>query len=152
MTDRIESVLEGWRGTPYMRGQSCRGVGVDCVRLVAAALAELEGVPVPELPRLPQDVGWHDQAIADKGARALVRAFWPAEQIVSRHVEPGDIVEVSPADGGGSHVFIVGGKVGLWHAHYPRVMRTGMSVGPGFKIHRVWRLRGRAERWKARAS
>ena len=148
----IERTLSAWKGTPYMKGQQMREQGVDCVRFVAAALAEMEGKPHHVLPRLATDTGWHDPAAAEVGAKALVRLVWPVHQVEGPEVQPGDIIEVAPVGiepdaGGGSHVYIVGGEPGLWHAHPPRVMRSGMILEQGFHVHRIWRLGDRVTRW-----
>ena len=53
ITARLETVLQSWKGTPYGLGQQCKGMAVDCVRLVCGVLDEPSDMLDPDL-LLPQ--------------------------------------------------------------------------------------------------
>ena len=145
---RVETICESWEGTRYMRGQCRRGAGVDCFRFVGAVLAELEGKEQPELPRVASDIGYHDEAGSRRAAAALLRLFAPVVDVdPADGIEAGDLVLGRSVGGGPAHAFIVGGRPGLWHAHHPRVMRSGLSISEfRLEVDRVYRMGDRTER------
>lgn len=142
---RIEAVLARWDGTPYMKGQQCRGAGVDCLRYVTAVLDELNGFARCPIPNIPQDAAMHDPTLAARTMRAIINAYGPATVVRDRVVEPGDVVVVGPPGGGPGHAMIVGSPYRIWHATNRSVQRTGMTI-VGMKVFRVYRPIGK-ERW-----
>jgi cell wall-associated NlpC family hydrolase len=124
---RLEFVLRRWDRTPYMAGQRCRGIGVDCVQFVTAVLDELHGVST-KVPRLRPDSAVHDGRQALPTIKAIRAGF---ESVVVRDstIEPGDVIVVraTPFPSGPrryGHVLIAGWEVGtLFHAASP----TGVS-------------------------
>lgn len=139
---RIEAVLSAWDGTPYMKGQQCRGAGVDCLRFVTAVLDELNGHAHCPIPNIPQDAAMHDPVLAARTMRAIIKAYGPATVVRDRIVEPGDVVVVGPPDGGPGHAMIVGSPRRIWHATNRSVQKTG-TVIVGMKVFRIYRPSGK---------
>lgn len=70
MRAEIVAAARGWVGTPYRHRAALRGVGCDCLGLLAGVWAEVTGTPPPALPNYRAD--WRDgshaselQALAD---------------------------------------------------------------------------------------
>lgn len=125
---RILRVLRSWEGTPYMRGQQCKGVAVDCVRYLAGVADELYGTKREPTERLPHDWALHDPSQAFSALRKILRLYSPLEKIEGA-VEAGDALVVGPLRGGPGHVIYCGPVPGsLWHAGRNRVERTSLSV------------------------
>jgi cell wall-associated NlpC family hydrolase len=57
------AAAERWLGTPFHRYASLRGVGVDCVHLVAELYGAAGAIPQPyTLPRYSMDGGHHNES------------------------------------------------------------------------------------------
>ena len=70
MRAEIVAAARGWVGTPYRHRAALRGVGCDCLGLLAGVWAEVTGTAPPALPNYRAD--WRDashaselQALAD---------------------------------------------------------------------------------------
>lgn len=140
---RLGQVLESWEGTPYMSGQRCRGVGVDCVRFVVAVLDELTGRHT-DIRTIPPDTCLHAPAKAREAAERLSLAF-EADRVTDA-LEAGDVIVTGPVGGGPGHVMIVGHrKSEVWHASYPMVHKVGLRgvYLCGHQVFDVFRLRDR---------
>lgn len=125
-------MLRSWQGTPYLPGQCARQVGVDCVRFSSGVLADLRGVPAPELPRLAQDLSYHAPAAALEAAAHMLRACRPLRRVRDGSVEPGDQLVVARTSGAPGHAMVAGWQpFTLWHAPGPggRVEWTGLDLG-----------------------
>lgn len=95
-----------WIDTPWMAGQSCPGVGVDCVQFVVAVLDALHGYEHKPAPRLPQDLGANNPEAARQAAREILSRY-PHDRVTDAVVEPGDVI-VCPVGDGPGHVLLVG--------------------------------------------
>lgn len=139
---RLEAALVSWEGTPYMRGQQLRGVGVDCVRFVAAVMDEVLGRPRTPIETLPDDAALHDRVGAICGMKRLRKLFWPNKPIpLDAPLEPGDIVVTGPENGGPGHGMIVGARPNtIWHSSGTSVHWTGLRPPKGHKVFRVYRM------------
>jgi len=141
--ERLKQVLGPWLGTPYMKGQRCKGSGVDCVRFVTGVLDELYGFERVSAPKLPQDVALHSRATAIGAMKALLEIYPFHEEVTGPMIQPGDIIVVGPLKGGPGHVMIVGPRRNtLWHSHQPiGVQITGLAFNEQeqevFKIYRL---------------
>lgn len=116
--DRMRLVLAAWDGTPYMQGQQCPGVGVDCVRFVTGFLAAMDRREgnLGDL-KIPQDASMHNKKKA-LGAMRFFLSEWPDHENIldSGRVQPGDILVLGPPNGGPGHAIVVGpDKNTLWH-------------------------------------
>lgn len=138
---RLEELLLSWERTLYMPGQQRRGVGVDCVRFVAAVLDELLARPATPLETLPSDASLHNRAGALRGMRRLRELFMPNRPISEGEpVEPGDVVVTGPLGGGPGHAMIVGARPRLWHSSVSSVHWTGLRAPKGHRVFRVYRM------------
>lgn len=146
--ERLEQVLQSWRGTPWLEGQRCKGErgGVDCRYFVAGVLDELYGVDhARALPRVANDIGVND---ARAGARAVeaMMALYPHTINRSGLAEPGDILIARRGMGPG-HALIVGPRPNVaWHAMRGIGVTT---IGPGRLsnlVMRIYRM-SRKESW-----
>lgn len=89
---RLAGIARRWENTPYMPGQRVRGVGVDCVQLVAAVYDELcRNRAKTRIPRLPPNSGPHDARAGLRTARAVCGAFG-LRLIREPVIEPGDLL------------------------------------------------------------
>lgn len=141
-------VVKPWADTPFMAGQCCPGVGVDCTHFVCAVLDELYGRPPRPLRRWKPGTGL---ANIKAGAQVLraIRQLFPAGQRVAGALEPGDTVALRYGRGP-NHVALVGFKPNtIWHcpmgvggrvAPMPLAMFTG-------RIVRAYRMTDRAAWW-----
>lgn len=82
MTTRADIVAaaRGWLGTPYRHQASLKGVGCDCLGLLAGVWREVGGADVGPLPAYTPD--WAEAAGREtfaEGARRLLREIEPAE-------------------------------------------------------------------------
>lgn len=144
---RLVEVLDRWRGTPYMAGQQMRGVGVDCVRFVAAVLDEFYlREPVP-IETLPTDAALHARDSAIAGMKRLRELYMPNDPVEDGSLEPADVLVTGPKNGGPGHAMIVGPRRNqLWHAAGNEVHTTGFAFFAPFlgnRIFRVYRMRDR---------
>ena len=127
----LAAAAESLIGTPFrFRGHDPR-TGLDCVGLVAAALANL-GLPAPRLPRYSM----RQQSFASQLACAADAGFGE----VTDAMAAGDLVLVRPGPAQ-IHLGIVGIAGGFVHAHagLGRVVVTPPPVP--WPIERHWRLR-----------
>ena len=58
MNTHIVTVARGWVGTPYRHRAAVRGVGCDCLGLLAGVWAEVTETAAPQLPNYRAD--WRD--------------------------------------------------------------------------------------------
>lgn len=137
--DALRVELRSWEGTPYGRGQQCKGVAVDCVRFLCGVLDAMYGLD-NSIPRLPQDMAMHDHASAIAAMR-YISGLYPHEAARGRVLYPGDAVIVGERKGGPGHALIVGPDPNsLWQAGTSEVHRTGISFSVEWKVHRVYRM------------
>lgn len=140
---RVSSVLQSWRGTPYKAGSCARGLdgGVDCVRFVGpGVLDELYGYQREKIERYPPDIGMHDRAAAIKAMHTILRIYEPNGRVEGNIVEAGDVIMVGPAKGGPSHAMFVDARPNhLWHATHDGVISAGtlQPVGTQYAVFRV---------------
>lgn len=73
----IVAAARGWVGTPYRHRAALRGVGCDCLGLVAGVWAEVTGLPAPELPNYRAD--WRDGSHAGELQALAERWLVPSE-------------------------------------------------------------------------
>jgi len=127
----LEQELRTWEGTPYLAGQSLKGVAVDCVRFVVSVAAFLEGREVA-LERLPQDMALHQPESARAAMRDILRVFPLWHPVQGRVVQPGDFVVVGPAGGGPGHAMLCSGRRNLLihSSQAAGVQYTGLLMDP----------------------
>ena len=143
--ENLHRELLRWLGTPYMAGQRVRGIGVDCVQLIAGIFDNLFRRPSPTpVPRLRADAAIH---CPDKGfatVKALLTAF-PCDDVdAEKIIEPGDVLVVrasfdqnGPANLG--HCLIAGTETHTAiHAILPNgvCMAGTRAVGEILKVYR----------------
>lgn len=118
---RLLTILESWRGTAYMEGQSARGVYVDCIHLVSAVLNEMSGDDYD-----PGRLG--SGGNIDRASEMLQRAaaHYQATSIPTDELEPGDVAVADIR--GRLHCLIVGDGE-LWHASILARRVTTASFG-----------------------
>jgi hypothetical protein len=114
-----------------MLGQQCCGVGVDCVRFVAAVMDELHHTVNGPGIRLPYDTSLHNRAGAIKVVHYFVNRYDPLivrKQDGVYRVQPGDVAVVKIGRNPG-HVFVIGPDENTaWHAsENVGVRMTGIS-------------------------
>lgn len=141
VTERVMTVLQEWDQTPYMAGQSCKGVAVDCVRFVSGVLDDLYGSRT-DVPRDVQDIAMHDPKGATRTMRRIRRMFPAHHKVTDRIIEPGDAIVVGEAHGGPGHALFVGAeKNTLWQATKKGVQRCGLGLADGWQeIFRIYRF------------
>lgn len=134
---RLDSVLRSWSGTPWMKGQCCKGRGVDCWFFVVGVLDELYRITPPLPPRLPLDTAINNRPGAVAAIKSLTDRY-PTSKAVG-DVEPGDVVIVrNPATRWGTlqHAMIVGLNSQFWHAGTGGVGFTSLV---GWSVERIFR-------------
>lgn len=129
--DELQRVLLSWEGTPYMKGQQVKGVGVDCWRFVDAVMAELHGIQHEPLPRIAPDLNLHSSTEVYRLVKLAVGRY--PHRLLKSHepVLPGDSVIVKPsAHAGPGHILVAGVEPNsLWHAiNGLGVARTSLAV------------------------
>lgn len=142
ITDRLESVLQSWRGTPYSLGQQCKGVAVDCVRFVCAVLDEMYQQPYQTIDRLPDDIAFHSRERAIDAFRMIMRLYPDHTSVKTDEVEPGDVLICGSKSGGPGHAMIAGTRQSiLWHSNSHEVVQTGLAFPQAgmYHLHRVLR-------------
>jgi len=82
---RVVSVAYGWLGTPYHTGGRLKGVGVDCLTLLAEVYTEAGVVPRIDIPYYPHD--WHLHRGEERYLSGLLRYAHEIEM----SPQPGDI-------------------------------------------------------------
>lgn len=141
---RLAAVLASWEGTPYMPGQSCKGVGVDCVRFVVAVLDELSGKQT-DVRTIAPDAATHAPDVAMAALARLIARF-DCEEVTNNVLEPGDVIATGPENRGPGHAVLVGCERRIcWDATAPRVRRIslGLSALMGHQVFAVYRLKNR---------
>lgn len=149
ITDRLESVLQSWKSTPYGLGQQCKGVAVDCVRFVCGVVDEMYQQPYQSIERLPDDIAFHSREKAIDAFRMIMRLYPDHRSVRSDHVEPGDIVVCGSKSGGPGHAMIVGTEQSiLWHSNTHKVAKTGLAFPQAgmYYLHRVLRVNDK-DKW-----
>lgn len=127
----LARAAEGFVGSPFrFRGRDPRS-GLDCVGLVAAALAKL-GLPAPPLPRYSM----RQSSFAAQLGCAAGAGFEEADD----RLKPGDLLLVRPGPAQ-VHLGIVSATGGFVHAHagLGKVVVTPPPLP--WSIERHWRLR-----------
>lgn len=134
---RLGAILQAWRGTPYMLGQSKQGSGVDCLRFVGAVLDELAGTST-RFETLADDVCVHQPGLAHLVMGDMIDAFHMS-QITGDVLQPGDVVAVGPVDGGPGHAMIVGAlPYSLYEARRPGgVIQSSVGILRVMHFHRT---------------
>lgn len=124
-----------------MAGQCKKGIGVDCVRYVAACADELfNSERRAAIPRIAQDAAWHNPKHVMRAARIMMTAYAPYIEITNNEVEPGDIIAVGPGGGGPAHIMMVGGvRLHIWHAISKCVSQGGTIIWAPFEVKRIYR-------------
>ncbi|MGV3490137.1 MAG: NlpC/P60 family protein [Devosia sp.] len=84
MNADIVAAARGWVGTPYRHRAALRGVGCDCIGLLAGVWAEVTGMSPPELPNYRAD--WRD------GSHAAELQALAARWLQPRTVGPGAVL------------------------------------------------------------
>lgn len=131
---RINDVCESWIGTPYMKGQRCKDIGVDCVQFTCAILDELNNrfIGSTKIDRLASDTGANDKEgiFALRIARQIMKIN-PCEKIPVHCLQPGDILICRLGNNGGpGHTMFVGGKKNLlYHACNGERQVTKIGLG-----------------------
>lgn len=144
---RLHVELESWVGTPYLIGQQCKGVGVDCVRFVGAIL-DFMGRTKTALEMLPADACFHDSKRATASMHAFRTLFRPMDIVDDWRVQPGDVVIVGPVNGGPGHGIIVGCKPGvMYEAGSRQVQRIGTAIPSCRRVFGIFRKGDRATAW-----
>lgn len=145
ITKRLLTVLRSWERTPYIAGQSRKGVGVDCIRFWTSVMDEMYGHERIPAPRKPQDTAMHTHSGALSVLKLILSTYHELEQVHDGNVEPMDSIIVGHRDGGVGHVLLVGPQRNtLWHAGQERVCRTGWGLdGDWQAVKHVYRARNR---------
>lgn len=138
----VLTTIQSWEGTPYVPGQQCKGVAVDCVRFVSGVLDKIMGKTV-KLPRLPQDASFHNPELTKKWLRIFLKHY-PSTVVKNGIVEPGDVIIMGPRNGGPGHAAIIGAK-GYWHCGTYGVCMGGLSVS-GDGVYNFRQVRRSIER------
>ena len=141
--ERLFKILYSWKGTPYMRGQQVKKVGVDCVRFVCGVLDELYNRPFEAIKDLPADSCMENPEGAVKVMLNILRRYDHVKIDLDEgvFVEPGDIVLVGTFRGPG-HAMIVGPNQNqLWHCNGKQVVTsppvfTGKGMDNLFAVFR----------------
>lgn len=147
--DRLERILEEWRGTKYMSGQQCKGTAADCIGFVFGEVDELYGRPSPDRTVLPPDTAMHSPEKARATMRKLRRLYSPNSVVTDRYIEPGDVIVVGPHGGGPGHIMSVGPRKNtLWHcSNQTGVVQVGLSFSNEYQqIFGIYRFDDR-EKW-----
>ena len=142
ITDRLETVLQSWKGTPYKLGQQCKGIAIDCVRLVCGVLDEMYQQPYQKVEVLRDDVAFHSRQAASDGFHTIMRLYPNHSGIRGNEVEPGDILICGSKQGGPGHAMIAGTRQSiLWHTNSHKVVQTGLAFPQAgmYHLHRVLR-------------
>lgn len=142
----LATLLRSWEGTPYMAAQQMQGIGVDCVRFVAAVYDALLHRDRTMMPTLPQDTALHNRAKAIGAMRQLHRLYPEMKPLRNpRFVEPGDLLAVGESTGGPGHAILVGPeKNTLWQTGTLGVYKGGFGlINASQRLFRVYRLTNR---------
>lgn len=149
ITDRLESVLQGWKGTRYGLGQQCKGMAVDCVRFVCAVLDEMYQQPYQDIEFFQDDMAFHSRAAALGAFRTILRLYPEHTALQGNEVEPGDVLICGSKSGGPGHAMIAGTRQSiLWHTDGHSVVQTGLVFPQAgmYHLHRILRANDK-DRW-----
>lgn len=83
---RVVKIAYEWCGTPYQHSARIKGIGADCLTLLAEVFAEAGLVEKVEIPYYPHD--WHLHKTAERYMQGLLKY---AKEIPD-NPQPGDIV------------------------------------------------------------
>ena len=137
---RIKESCDSWDGTPFMLGQSAKGLGVDCIRFVVGFLCDMYRLDARDykFPLISTEACYNDPKLADDIFSQLLHHF-PSTKVPKNptdglfHIQPGDIVCCGPDGGTYGHGMIVGAlPCTFYHATSMGVMLSGgdfMNVG-----------------------
>ena len=126
---KFQFVLNSWRDTPYILGQSCKKVGVDCIHFFHSVLDEMTGYERQFL-RLPPDACFHKRDTSIAALKTILEAYKPYTKIEDGIVQPGDVFVTGTSQGGPGHGMIAGVKRNeIWHATNGGVQTTGIGFG-----------------------
>jgi NlpC/P60 family putative phage cell wall peptidase len=119
---QVIAAAQSWLGTPYHHMGRLKGVGCDCLTLLAAVYHEVGIVPAIEIPFYPPD--WHLHRSAERYLEGLLE--------YAREVDPIEIPGSSPGtEPGNIAVF----RFGRCFAHgaivisWPRVIHAWNGLG-----------------------
>ncbi|WP_423068487.1 NlpC/P60 family protein [Devosia sp. CN2-171] len=84
MSAPIVAAARDWVGTPYRHRAALRGVGCDCLGLLAGVWREVTGTEPPALPNYRAD--WRD------GSHAAELQGLAERWLVPREIEPGAVL------------------------------------------------------------
>ncbi|WP_435200195.1 NlpC/P60 family protein [Qipengyuania sp. 902] len=133
--DAFARAAEALIGTPFALHGRCPQHGLDCVGLVACALADC-GIA----PRIPEGYGLRNANIARFLVLAHGNGFDAARTPKSGQITRGDLLLVTPGPAQ-SHLLIALRPDYFVHAH-AGLRRVAVHNGPlGWPIEHHWRLR-----------
>ena len=129
--EKLNLILERWRGTPYSEGAWAPSVGVNCVRFVCAIADHMFGRPRLPIAHVPADQALHAPVSARAAMRFLMRRY-DARTVKDGCLEPGDVLATGPAGGGPGHAIIAGIRpTQMWQSTAPSVwpVAYGPQIG-----------------------
>lgn len=142
--------MRTWQHTPFMIGQCCPGVGVDCTHFVCAVLDRLYGRAPRRVRRWPSGTGIQSLVAGARVLHELLAMFPAATRVRGEALQPGDAVALKYGRGP-NHVAIVGfARNTIWHcpmgpgAHVAP-MPLGMFIG---RVVRAYRMSDRENWWE----
>lgn len=119
---RVIAEAESWLGTPYHHMGRLKGVGCDCLTLLAGVYHAAGVIPAPDIPFYPPD--WHLHRSAERYLEGLVSHAYEVEG-----AEPGDVA-VFKFGRCFSHGAIVTGWPQLIHAWHAGGVMRGDATQP----------------------
>jgi len=146
---KLEGVINSWKGTPYAPGQQAKGIGVDCVRFVTGIMDEMSNT-THDYTTLPPDSYLHNPARSHAAVRQIIKLYAPFQKVIDGNIQPGDVLVVGPRQGGPGHAYIVGCYDNeLWDATGPGVKKTSYAgaLMNGMILHRAYRVLNSSYRW-----
>ena len=145
----LELAVKPWEDTPFMVGQCCPGIGVDCTHFVCAVLDRLYGNEPRKIRRWKPGTGITSIKAGATVLRHIVKMF-PQAYRVREVLEPGDTVALRYGRGT-NHVALIGWKPNtIWHCPMGiggRVSQMPLMMFTG-RIVRAYRMRDRAVWWR----
>ena len=132
LCDKIESVCKSWENTPYSRIITEKGKGASCSGFVFSVLDDLHKI---------QDKLINVNTLKNTElTKMALKRYIPCNRVSDTFMEPGDIIVFKKNDDYSAHLFLVGGKRNhIWHADYPGVVLTGISINKGISPHAIFR-------------
>lgn len=141
----LARAIKPWEHTPFMVGQCCPGVGVDCTHFVCAVLDTLYGRQPRKVRRWKPGTGAHSLKAGAEVLRSIVKMF-PQSYRVNGAIQPGDTLAIQYGRGP-THVALVGPVINtLWACNMGlggRVAQMPLQLFTG-RIVRAYRMRDRA--------